>query len=170
MVEIKNLVSKGRERGSLLFSLSEEHPFSLFREQFNRLFDDFFLERALAPSRGADPWYGTFQPHIDVRENEKEITVSAELPGMDEKAIEVLLSGDSLTIKGEKKEEKEEKEKNYYRMERRYGSFQRVIPLPAEIDAKKVEASFKKGILYVLMPKASQAKASAKKITVKSEK
>jgi HSP20 family protein len=169
MVEIKNLSPKGRDRNSLLPSLREEHPFNLFREQINRLFDDFFFGRELTPFR-AEPWYGAFQPHIDVKESAKEITVSAELPGMDEKDIEVLLSGDSLTIKGEKKEEKEEKENNYYRMERRYGSFQRVIPLPVEIDTKKVDASFKKGILHVKLPKTTQAKSSAKKITVKSEK
>lgn len=170
MVEIKNLERKERERDSLLPSLRDEHPFNLFRDQFNHLFDDFFFGRELAPFRAAEPWFGTFQPHIDVKESDKEITVSAELPGMDEKDIEVLLSSDSLTIKGEKKEEKEEKEKSYYRMERRYGSFQRVIPLPVEIDTKKVDASFKKGILNVRLPKTAQAKAAAKKIPVKSEK
>jgi len=170
MAEIKDLASRGRGKDSLVPSRREGHPFSLFREQINRLFDDFFFGREPAPLRAAEPWYGTFQPSIDVRESEKEITVSAELPGMDEKDIEVLLSGDALTIKGEKKEEKEEKEKNYYRMERRYGSFQRVIPLPVEIDTKKVDASFKKGILHVKLPKTAQAKAAAKKIAVKSEK
>jgi len=170
MVEIKNLGPKGRQRSDLLPTLREEHPFSLFREQFNRLFDDFFFGRELAPLRMTDPWYGAFQPHIDVKESDTEITVSAELPGMDEKDIEVLLSGDALTIKGEKKEEKEDKNKHYYRMERRYGSFQRTIPLPVEIDAKKADASFKKGILHVTLPKTARAKEAVKKITVKSEK
>jgi len=170
MVQIKDLVAKGRGKDSPLPSLREEHPFSLFREQINRLFDDSFFGREWTPLRTAEPWYGTFQPSIDVRENEKEITVSAELPGMDDKDIDVLLSGDTLTIKGEKKEEKEEKEENYYRMERRYGSFQRVIPLPVKIDTKKVDASFKKGILEVKLPKAAQAKSSARKISLKREK
>jgi HSP20 family protein len=170
MIQIKDLVEKGRGKDSKLFSLREEHPFSLFREQINRLFDDFLYGRERAPLQTAESWYGSFQPSIDVRENEKEITVSAELPGLDDKDIEVLLSGDALTIKGEKKEEKEEKEKNYYRMERRYGSFHRVIPLPVEIDTKKADATFKKGILHVKLPKAAKAKSSAKKINVKSEK
>lgn len=168
MVEIKSLEPRKKERRSLqLPARRESHPFSFMQREINRLFDDFFgYEPALF--RTADEWYGGFSPQIDVTENEKEILVSAELPRMDEKDVEVLLSGDALTIKGEKKEEKEEKEKNYYRMERRYGSFQQTIPLPSEIDLKKVDATFKKGVLSVKLPKTEAAKGAAKKIPLKS--
>jgi len=88
---------------------------------------------------------------------------------MDEKDVEVLLSDDALTIKGEKKEEKEDKGKNYYHVERSFGSFQRVIPLPPGIDFQKAEAAFKKGILSISLPKTAEAKARGKKIAIKSE-
>ncbi len=167
MVEIKNLEPRKRERRSQLPVTREEHPFNFMQREINRLFDGFFgYEPVLF--RTSDDRYGGFTPHVDVTENEKEIVISAELPGMDEKDIEVLLSGDSLAIKGEKKEEKEETKKNYYRMERRYGSFHETIPLPSEIDVNKIDASFKKGILSVKLPKTEAAKSAVKKIPVKS--
>jgi HSP20 family protein len=152
---------------SLLPTLSTDHPFSLFSEHLGSLFDDIFLGSESMPFRRAEQ--GFFMPRVDLKENDKEITVSVELPGLDEKDIEVTLSGDSLTIKGEKKEEIEDKKENYYRLERLYGTFQRVIPLPVEVDMKKVDASFKKGILHVKLPKTAQAKESVRKIAIKNE-
>ena len=87
---------------------------------------------------------------------------------MEEKDIEVTLSGDTLTIKGEKKEEKEDKGKNYYYMERSYGSFNRVIPLGAETDAGKASASFKNGVLNITVPKSQSAKARGTKVPIKA--
>jgi HSP20 family protein len=84
--------------------------------------------------------------------------------------VEVMLSSDFLTLKGEKKQEKEEKGENFYRMERSYGSFHRVIPLPAGVDAAKVDASVSKGILTVNLPKTAKAKEKTKKVTVKTGK
>ncbi len=147
---------------SLPIKREERDIFSLFREEMNRLFDNFFRGFEIEP-------FGTFRPSVNVVEDEKEIRVSAELPGIDEKDIEVSLSKDSLTIKGEKKEEKEDKGKNYYRMERSYGSFSRTIPLPVEIDADKVKAQFKKGVLTVTLPKTAKAIKETKKIPVKAE-
>jgi HSP20 family protein len=144
-----------------------DNPFELLRQEMDALFDNFF--------RGFDieSFFGrrsrTFSPNIDVVENDKEIKVSAELPGMDEKDIEVSLNKDSLTIKGEKKEEKEEKGRDYYHMERSYGSFSRTIPLPVEVDTDKVEAHFKKGVLTVTLPKTPKAIEEKKTITIKSE-
>ncbi len=150
---------------SLPVKREERDIFSLFREEMNRLFDNFFRGFELEPFGGL----GTFRPSVNVVEDDKEIRVSAELPGIDEKDIEVSLSKDSLTIKGEKKEEKEDKGKNYYRMERTYGSFSRTIPLPTEIDADKVKAQFKKGVLTVTLPKTAKAIKETKKIPVKAE-
>jgi HSP20 family protein len=144
----------------------EYEPFSLLRHEMNRLFDDFYRGFDLEPFESR---LGTFSPSIDVSENDKQVKVTAELPGMDEKDIDVSLNKDSLTIKGEKKEEKEEKKKDYYRMERSYGSFSRTIPLPMEVDANKVKAEFKKGVLTITLPKTKKAIEDTKKIAVKAE-
>ena len=100
-------------------------------------------------------------------ETDKAYEVTAELPGMDESNIEVKLADDVLTIKGEKKEEKEEKKKDYYVSERRFGSFQRSFTVPAGVDASKIEANFKNGVLIVTLPKNAQAQKSEKKIEIK---
>jgi HSP20 family protein len=104
-----------------------------------------------------------------VSETDKEIKVSAELPGMDEKDIDVSLTRDSLTIKGEKKQETEDKGEDYYRMERSYGSFTRSIPLPIEVDTDKVQATFKKGVLEITLPKTARAIQETRKIPVKAK-
>lgn len=143
-----------------------ENPFSLLRHDMDTLFDDFFRGFEMEPSFGS---HGRFSPKVDITESDKEIRVSAELPGMDEKDIDITLNNDSLTIKGEKKEEKEDKGKDYYRMERSYGTFCRTIPLPVEIETDKVNAQYKKGILTVKIPKSVKAIEEKKKITVKVE-
>ena len=107
-------------------------------------------------------------PAVDVAENDKQYEITAELPGMDEKDIEVKLSNGMLTIKGEKNEEKEEREKGYYLSERRYGSFQRSFQVPDGVDADNIEASVKKGVLTVTLPKTPEAQKAEKKIAIKS--
>lgn len=105
---------------------------------------------------------------MDVCEREKEYEITAELPGMDTSNIDVKLANGMLTIKGEKKEEKEEKQKDYYVSERRYGSFERYFALPDGVDADKIGASFKNGVLKVTLPKTAEAQKPAKKIDVKA--
>ena len=107
-------------------------------------------------------------PAVDVTEDEKAYEITAELPGMEEKNIEVQVADGSLTIKGEKKEEKEEKKKDYYLQERHFGSFQRSFALPKGVDTSKIEAAFKKGVLTVTLPKTAEAQKSQKKIEVKA--
>jgi HSP20 family protein len=160
----KNVVPA--EKSSVPVRREEYHPFSLFRQEMNTLFDNFFRGFDLEPFSGR---LGAFSPHIDVKESDKDIAIIAELPGMDDKDIHVSLTRDSLTIKGEKKEEKEEKGKDYYRMERSFGSFTRTIPLPVEIDTDKVKADFKKGVLTVTLPKTATAIKEKKKIPVKAD-
>jgi HSP20 family protein len=130
------------------------------------LFDNFFRGFDLEPFESRA---GGFSPKVDVFENDREITVSAELPGMDEKDIDVSLQDHVLTIKGEKKEEKEDKGKDYCRMERSYGSFVRTIPLPVEVETDKIEARFRKGVLSITLPKTAGAVQETKKIAVKVE-
>lgn len=144
----------------------EEHPFSVLQKEMNRLFDDFFRGFDVAPFGTVGERLKTFSPSVDVKEDDKEISVKAELPGMDEKDVEVFLTENTLTLKGEKQEEKEDKGKDYYHMERSYGSFNRVIPLPKGIDTKKVKATFKNGVLTVKLPKTEEAKEKGKKIPI----
>jgi HSP20 family protein len=102
-------------------------------------------------------------------ENGKEVQISAELPGMDEKDVSIEVDEDTLTIKGDKKEQREEKEKNWHRIEQSYGSFHRAIPLPARIDKTKAKAKFKKGILNVRLPKIEGKEHNRKTIEITSE-
>ena len=138
-----------------------------WQEEMNRLFDDFF--RGFDASPFGEENFRKFSPAVDIRENEKEVAIHVELPGMDEKDVEVLLTEDTLTIKGEKKEEKENKGKDHYHLERVFGSFQRVIPLPLGVDSQKTEAKFKKGVLRIKLPKREEAKSIGKKIQIASD-
>jgi HSP20 family protein len=147
------------------------------RQEIDRLFDDFHplswrfpFGRALRGSHTAASTGIGWQiaPAVDVVERDKEYEITAELPGMDEKNIEVKVSNGMLTLKGEKTEEKEEKEKDYYLSERSYGSFQRSFTIPDVVDTNKIEASFAKGVLTVKLPKSAEAQKSEKKIAVKS--
>jgi HSP20 family protein len=161
----KSVVPQGKK--SVPARREEYTPFSMLRQEMNRLFDNFFGGFEIEPF--VSRRLGAFSPSVDIKESDKDIRVSVELPGMDDKDIDVLLSKDSVTIKGEKKEEKEDKGKDYYRMERSYGSFTRTIPLPTEVDTDKAKAEFKKGLLTVTLPKTAQAIKQTKKISVKTE-
>jgi HSP20 family protein len=161
---IRNLVPSGKNR--LRAGQDDETPLSLLRHGVDSLFDNFFRGFDIEPFESR---MAAFRPRVDVTETDKEIKVAAELPGMDEKDIEVLLQNDMLTIKGEKKEEKEDKAKDYYKMERTYGSFSRTIPLPIEVQTDKIEAKFKNGLLSITLPKTAKAVEEKKKIEVKKE-
>jgi HSP20 family protein len=128
----------------------------------------------IEPLRGMERAFGAsagLVPSVDIAETDKEITVTAELPGLSEKDVEVVLSDDLLTIRGEKKVEKEEKKKNFYMSERSYGSFERSFRLPESVDQAKVQANFEKGVLTVRAPKRAGAeKAAGKKVAIKSKK
>jgi len=145
-----------------------DHPFYSLQRQMNHLFDDFFSGFDVAPRGLATGAFGAFLPSVDVKESDKEFIIRAELPGVEEKDIDVTVTNDAVTIKGEKKEEKEDKGKNYYYMERSYGSFNRVIPLSAEIETGKAEASFKNGVLNITVPKNAVAKAKGTKVPIKA--
>jgi HSP20 family protein len=158
-------------------SLQPWEPLETLHRQIDRLFED-FGRGVWQPLRhslfGAEPlWpkavtWGAAAPAVDVAETEKAYEITAELPGMDEKNIEVKITDGSLTIKGETQEEKEEKKKDYYLHERHFGSFERRFGLPEGVDADKIEASFKKGVLTVTLPKKPEAQKPAKKIEVKA--
>lgn len=164
---IGDLIPKKR-RDELATRFDFEHPFDALHREMDSLFNSFAKGMDIMPF-GLGIRQGGFMPKVNVAEDEKALTVTAELPGMDEKDVEVTLTKDSVTLKGEKKAEKEEKDKGYYRMERSFGSFIRTIPLEVEIDQDKVEAKFSKGVLTIKLPKTIQAQAAYKKIEVKGE-
>jgi HSP20 family protein len=130
---------------------------SRLRNEMDRLWDDYFGpgRRALKPMEEA--WL----PAVDVSETGDKITVKAEIPGMEAKDIEISMVGDTLTIKGEKKAEREEKEENYHLVERSYGSFSRAMKLPVAVDPDKVEATYKNGVLTVVLSKKEEVKPKA---------
>lgn len=150
-------------------------PFEALRSQVDRLFHDFQTGFLQAPSYRSlldmEPfWRRDFglnvSPAIDIVEKDKAFEVTAELPGLDAKNIDIQLSDDLLTIKGEKQEEKEEKTKDRYVSERRYGSFRRSLQVPGSVDAGKIEAAFKNGILTITLPKSPEAEKKQKTIPV----
>jgi HSP20 family protein len=146
------------------------------RREIDRVFDSFHANwrfpfgRSMADMAPLLTREATFAvaPAVDVVEKDKTYEVTAELPGMDDKDIEVKVANGMLTIKGEKKEEKEQKEKDYYLSERRYGSFQRAFQIPDGVDTDKIEAHFAKGVLTVSLPKSADAQKAEKKIAVKA--
>jgi len=133
-------------------------------DEMRRMMEDFWR----MPFDAVGRWGDVFVPKVDVKEEDKEIIVLAELPGMDQKDIDLTVTTDSVRISGEKRHEKEEEEKDYYRHERFCGSFDRVIDLPAEVDENKAEAEFSKGVLTIRLPKSEAAQAKQKKIKIKS--
>ena len=154
----------------------ERRPLANLRREIDRLFDDFHLGTWRRPVGrtvfDVEPfWRGELSfdkaPAVDIAEKEKEYEITAELPGMDEKNIDVKFADGVLTIKGEKTEEKEEKKKDYYLSERRFGLFQRSFQVPDGVDADKLEASFKNGVLTVVLPKSPEAQRREKKIPIK---
>jgi len=139
-----------------------EREVSPFRRDIEDLWNRFFGETPLA-RRVAEEWW----PTVDMAETKDSFIVKAELPGLDAKDVEVSISGDVLTIKGEKKKEEQEKDEHHYRAERYYGSFQRSFQLPTTIKADKIEAAFDKGVLKVTLPKVEEAKKKRIEIKVK---
>jgi HSP20 family protein len=146
---------------------AQEYPVDLFYRDFGRLFENFWRDFDLRTAGGYETPVGAMVPRMDVTEDENRFRVAVELPGMDEKDIEVVLSDDVLTIKGEKRVETEQAEKPFTYMERSYGSFERSIPLGVEVATDRIEATFEKGVLTIDLPKTAEAKKAFKKIPVR---
>jgi HSP20 family protein len=151
------------------------HPFETLHREVNRLFEDF----------GSDFWRTSFRqpmfeaepawrrvlgaaPAVDIVERDAAYEITADLPGMEEKDIEVKAVNGTLTITGERQEQKEEKKNDYYLHERRYGSFERSFRIPDTVNVDRIEAQFKNGVLTVTLPKTAEAQKPVKKIDVKA--
>lgn len=158
-----------REPEGMLYSL---------RDEVEDVFDRFFGEWGRWPMLGRMPGKDLFAdwpaalrfegggPKVDVTESDKAFEINAELPGMDEKDIEVLLNEGMLTLKGEKRAEHEDEGKDYHIAERRYGEFRRSFMVPETVDAGKVTAKFAKGVLHVTMPKSKEAVLKQRKVPI----
>ncbi len=173
----KELPVKSDEASNKSPSLAEpRHLFENLRRQVDHLFDDVSRGSLHLPfGRRAfevEPFWrreliGQGMPAVDIAEKEKSFEITAELPGMDEKDIEIKLSNGNLIIKGEKNEETEEKKKGYYLSERHYGSFERIFNLPKGVDSEQISAQYKKGLLTINLPKKPEAIKPEKVIPVK---
>ena len=166
---VRDLIPWGRSTPAPTRYGEGADPFVTLRREMDRLFDDAFRGFGV-PSLGLGrDWGWPSQrdwgwPSLEVSESDKDVTVTAELPGLEEKDVEVLLAEGVLTIRGEKKSETEDKDRRF--SERYYGRFERRVALPAEVDEDKVQASFRNGVLTVTMPKSAEAEAHVKRIPV----
>ena len=164
---VRDLIPWGRSRSSVPSPMPREEvsPFLTLHREMNRLFDDVF--------RGFDAGmpglfgHGPAWPSLEVNASDKELRVSAELPGLDEKDVEVLIDKDVLTIRGEKRSETEDRERRF--SERTYGRFERSIALPFTVEEDKAEASFKNGVLTITLPKSAEAMEQGKRIAINAK-
>ena len=145
--------------------LANTDPFRALQERMNRLFDESFGPLAFPGEESLS--LSLWKPFCDIYETENEIVVKAELPDVKKEEVHVSIENNLLTISGERKFEEETKKENYHRIERRYGEFRRSFGLPTTIDAKKVSAEFKDGMLRVSLPKTEEAKPKQVEVKVK---
>jgi HSP20 family protein len=161
------LIEKARPPGApLARPRADEDPFALVHDRMDRLFRDFFHEGWIQPAVPASSWKEW--PKVDVSWDAEKVRVEAELPGIEEKDVKVVLDQGCLCVSGEKSEAKEEKGRNWTRRERSYGSFERVLPLPDDVVADKAEARFAKGVLTVEIPRKVDEKNKPRSIPVKA--
>jgi HSP20 family protein len=156
-MNLRSLMPIGRDRNVA----RSDNPFMSLQREIDRLFDDF--TRGFPTFSGGG---GELLPSVDVTETDKQIEITAELPGLEEKDVQVNVADNVLTIRGEKKAEKEEKDKTYRLVERSFGSFVRSLELPEGVNADAIKASIDRGVLKVTVPKP--APAQVKKIDVKA--
>src|SRR5271168_4201860 len=142
--------------------------FSTLQDRINRVFRESYGHGPAGQDESLTT--SSFAPAVDVYEDEHTVTLKIEVPGIDEKDIDVRLENNTLTVHGERKIENEEKEENYRRVERQYGSFTRTFTLPTTVDSEKVSASYEKGVLKVTLPKKAEAKPKQIKVNVGTEK
>lgn len=169
-MSVRDLIPWGRNNGNQVPSLlrdDDRDPFLSLHREVNRLFDDAFRRFGSGlPAFGNGFGFSGGWPSVEISDTDKQITVTAEVPGLEEKDIEVLLNDGVLTLKGEKHSENEDKDRRF--SERYYGRFERRIPLGAEIKEDQIDARFKNGVLTVVLPKTEEAQSQVKRIAIKS--
>jgi HSP20 family protein len=164
---IHDLIPWNKNNRGLAMRRSATDPFNSLHREIDRVFDDFMADWPGRMSLMSRP-LEQFMPAVEIKEIDKEFRITAELPGMEEKDLEVMYADGGLTIKGEKQKEHTEEEGNYYHSECQYGTFERMIPLPAEVNPDKAKASFKNGVLKITLPKTEEARSHKKTISIGS--
>jgi len=143
-------------------------PLERMHDDMDRLFGEYFRRPFLPQLSFEEGENGALIANLDMSETDDTVEVVVDVPGIEEKDIEVTLSDGALLIKGKRESEKEEKDKNYHRIERSYGKFQRRVPLPCDVKADKIDARLEKGILTVKLPKSEESKKADRKIKIKT--
>jgi HSP20 family protein len=167
MFNVRDLIPRNRSASGSPTIYRESDPFIALQREVNRLFDDAFRgfgARGFGTLPAAVTEWSAGWPNLEVSETESEVRVTAEMPGLDEKDVEVLLDDGILTLRGEKKSETEDKGRQF--SERFYGRFERQIALGPEVEQDKVAASFKNGVLTITLPKTEQAQSKARRIAI----
>ncbi len=163
-MNVRDLIPWGRGSSPAPTSFRDyESPFLALHREVNRLFDDAFRSFDSPFFGSRQPWGGAW-PNVDISETDKEIRVAADLPGLDEKDVEVVMENGALTLRGEKRSETEDKDRHF--SERFFGRFERRIPVGGDIDEDKVSASFRNGVLTVTLPKTAQAQSKTRRIAI----
>lgn len=165
---VRNLIPWGRNSNTTdpaIYRNPDESPFMTLHREMNRLFDDMWRSfdgplPGLSRSNGWSPSW----PSVEISDSDKDITVTAEVPGLEEKDLDASLQDGALVLKGEKRSENADKDQQF--SERLYGRFERRIPLPTEVEEDNVSASFKNGVLTVVLPKTPGAQSRAKRIAI----
>jgi HSP20 family protein len=155
---------RGDDEGGYKMAIIRWDPFRdmvTLREKMNRMFEDVFTGRS---EEGKELAQNTWAPSVDIYENEIEVVLTAEVPGIEEKDIEIKIEDNTLSLKGERKFKTEMKEENYHRIERAYGSFYRAFTLPNSIDPENIRAEHENGVLKITMPKRQELKPRKVKI------
>lgn len=164
MINLQSIIPWKKEERSPALGRENGDPFSQLQRRINGMFDDFLGRSFSDLGNGRE-----FLPQVEVTETAKEIKITAELPGLDEKDVDVSVLDNMLSIKGEKIQEKEEEEHGSHYSERSFGAFHRTIALPQGIDTEKVKARFKKGVLKITIPKKPEAQSNRRKIELMEE-
>lgn len=166
---ISDLLPWNRDKEKYAIQKRDEmDPFNM-QHQMNQMFEEIFnVPNGCRPMQGMMNVENSFSPRLDISESDQEIRINADLPGLDEKDIHLSVENNQLTISGEKKFESEEKDRTYHRVERRYGSFSRRIGLPENVEVDKIDASFKKGVLMIIIPKPAEVESQRKRIPIKA--
>lgn len=162
-MSMRDLIPWGRSNQAPAVYRDADNPFLALHREVNRLFDDVFRSFDTPAPFGRMSGWASW-PNVEIAETDREIRVTAEVPGLDEKDMEVLLKDGVLTLRGEKKSETEDRDRQF--SERFYGRFERRIGLDSEVDEDRVSANFKNGVLTVTLPKTEQAQSTAKRIAI----
>ncbi|WVT77171.1 Hsp20/alpha crystallin family protein (plasmid) [Sinorhizobium chiapasense] len=167
-MNVRDLIpwSRGTSQVPNIYRADDMDPFLSLHRNVNRLFDEVF--RGFGRPFDSMPTFNGSWPHVEIEENDTEIRVTAEVPGIDPDDIEVLLEDGTLTLRGESKSETEDKDRRF--SERTYGRFERRLALGRQVDEDKIAATFKNGLLAVTLPKTEKARANVKRITIDSAK